>query len=210
MTEQHEKIYVIGAGGHGKVAIRAAQLAGTEVVAVYDDAFEKQGGTICGIPIVGDVASIKKAPPLPTLIAIGNNRQRIQIADQLKLSWATVIHPTAYVDPSIVLGTGVLVLANAVIQVDAVIEDHAIVNNNATVEHDCHVATASHVACNACLAGDASIGKATLVGAGAILLPGIHVGDYSQIGGGTVVVRDLGDRVTAMGVPAEIVKEGIL
>ncbi len=209
MIERHDRIYIIGAGGHGKVAVRAAQLSGIQVIAVFDDAPEKRGGTVCGVPIAGDVPSITGAPPLPTLIAIGNNMQRIQIAEQLKMIWATVVHPAAFVDPSVMLGAGVLVLANAVVQIDATLENHVIVNDNATVEHDCHVDAAAHVSCNACLAGGASVGKATLIGASATVLPGVRVGNYSLIGGGAVVVRDLGDCVTAIGVPAKVIKEGI-
>lgn len=206
MIEQPKRIYVIGAGGHGKVAIRAAQLGGSEVVAVFDDDDDKQGGNICGTPISGNVFSILKAPPLPTLIAIGANQSRKKIAKKLNLSWATIVHPSAYIDSSVKLGRGVLVLAHAVIQVDALLEDHVIVNNNATIEHDCCAAIASHVSSNACLSGGASIGKATLVGAGATVLPGIQVGDSSTIGGGAVVTKNVGDYMTAVGVPARVIK----
>ncbi len=206
MIEQPKKIYIIGAGGHGKVAIRAAQLGGTEVVAVFDDALEKQGNTICDVLIVGNVLSILEASPLPTLIAIGSNQSRMMFAEKLKLSWATIVHPSAYIDSSVKLGAGVLVLAHAVIQADALLEDHVIVNNNATIEHDCRAAIASHVSSNACLSGGTSIGKATLVGAGAIVLPGIQVGDSSTIGGGAVVTKNVGDYMTAVGVPARVIK----
>lgn len=205
VKKQPEKIYVIGAGGHGKVAIRAAQMSGKEVVAVFDDATEKHGSAICGVPVAGNVCSILKAPPFPTFIAIGDNRLRLRLAEEFNLIWATVIHPNAFVDPTVKVGVGILVLAGAVVQVDAILGDHAIVNDNATVEHNCCVAPGAHVSCNACLAGGASIGRGTLVGIGASILPGVQVGDASVVGAGAVVVKNLENRVTAVGVPAKAI-----
>ena len=205
MKKQPEKIYVIGAGGHAKVAVCAAQLSGKEVVAIFDDATEKHGSAICGVPVVGNIGSILKSPPLPTLIAIGENRLRLQLATELDLHWATVIHPNAFVDNSVKIGVGSLVLAGAVVQVDAILEDHVIVNDNATVEHDCLVGSGAHVSCNACLTGGVSIGRGTMVGVGASILPGVRVGDAAVVGAGAVVVENLENQVTAVGVPAKVI-----
>jgi len=206
VIRQPEQIYLVGAGGHGKVALRAAQLSGIEVVTIFDDAIEKFGSTIYGVPVVGNISLIRKATPLPTLITIGDNLRRLAIASELDVPWATVVHPHAMVDSTAKIGLGVLVLAGAVIQADAFIGDYAIVNDNATVEHDCRLAEGSHVSCNACLAGGASIGAGTLIGIGASVLPGIQVGNRSVVGAGAVVVEDLGDEVTAMGLPARVVE----
>ncbi len=51
------------------------------------------------------------------------------------------------------------------------------------------------------------IGNGVLIGAGAIVLGNIKVGDCARIGAGSVVVRDVPPRVTVVGVPAKIVGE---
>jgi pyridoxal phosphate-dependent aminotransferase EpsN len=202
MKKPPSTIYVIGAGGHGKVAVRAAQESGIEVAGVFDDDPAKTGTTLCGVPILGAIDSISQFTALPTLIAIGDNRRRLQLAEQLSLSWATVVHPAATVDESAQLGAGSLVLAGAVVQADSVVGEHAIVNNNATVEHDARVAAGAHVSSNACVAGGGQVGRGAMIGAGAVVLPRISVGDFAKVGAGAVVTRHLPDGITACGVPA--------
>ncbi len=51
------------------------------------------------------------------------------------------------------------------------------------------------------------IGNGVLIGAGAIVLGNIKVGDCARIGAGSVVVRDVPPRVTVVGVPARVVGE---
>ena len=206
MSKPPEEIYVIGAGGHGKVAVRAAQAGGIRVVAVFDDDARKFDHELCGVPVVGEIRSVLQHRPLPTLIAIGDNSRRLAIADQMKLPWATVVHPTAVVDASVQLGVGVLVLAGAVIQVDALIGEHAVVNDNATIEHDCCVAPGAHISCNACLTGGARVGRGAMIGAAAVLLPNISVGDFAAVGAGSVVTSDVPSMVTVAGVPARLIE----
>lgn len=51
------------------------------------------------------------------------------------------------------------------------------------------------------------IGNGVLIGAGAIVLGNIRVGDCARIGAGSVVVKDVPPRVTVVGVPAKVIGE---
>lgn len=51
------------------------------------------------------------------------------------------------------------------------------------------------------------IGHNCFIGARAIIIGGITIGDNVRIGAGAVVVSDIPDNCTAVGVPAMIVKE---
>ncbi len=48
------------------------------------------------------------------------------------------------------------------------------------------------------------IGRNVWIGAGAIILPGISIGDHAVIGAGSVVTRDVPDGATAFGNPARL------
>lgn len=51
------------------------------------------------------------------------------------------------------------------------------------------------------------IGKNCWIGAGAIILPGITIGDHVVIGAGSVVTKDLPSNVVAVGNPCKILRE---
>jgi acetyltransferase-like isoleucine patch superfamily enzyme len=49
--------------------------------------------------------------------------------------------------------------------------------------------------------------RACRVGAGAVLLPGVEVGEEAFVGAGAVVTRDVAPRSLVVGVPARHVRE---
>lgn len=51
------------------------------------------------------------------------------------------------------------------------------------------------------------IGKNVWIGAGAIILPGVTIGDNSVIGAGSVVTKDLPENVVAVGNPCKVLRE---
>jgi len=51
------------------------------------------------------------------------------------------------------------------------------------------------------------IGSRVWIGAGAIILPGVTVGDDSVIGAGSVVTKDVPTGVVAVGVPCRVLRE---
>ncbi len=51
------------------------------------------------------------------------------------------------------------------------------------------------------------IGKNVWIGAGAVILPGITIGDDTVVGAGAVVTRDLPSGVVAVGNPARVMRE---
>jgi serine acetyltransferase len=50
------------------------------------------------------------------------------------------------------------------------------------------------------------VGECTFIGTGASIINQITIGDNTVIGAGAVVIRDIPSDVTAVGVPAKIVK----
>lgn len=54
---------------------------------------------------------------------------------------------------------------------------------------------------------DITIGDNVWLGAGTIVLPGVHIGDNVTIGAGSVVNKDIPSNVIAAGVPCRVIRE---
>ena len=102
-----------------------------------------------------------------TIIAVGDNRSRKREAESRPDARFTyLIHPSATVASSALIGMGTVIMAGAVVQARAVIGQHCIVNTGATVDHDCMLADFVHVAPGAHLCGTVRVGEGTMVGTG--------------------------------------------
>ncbi|RAJ97569.1 sugar O-acyltransferase (sialic acid O-acetyltransferase NeuD family) [Larkinella arboricola] len=192
-----------GASGHAKVIASCLQASQIAVDAIFDDDPDKK--MLLAIPVVGGYrAEYKSGEPL--LIAIGDNRIRCRLAEQIRHPYGTAVHPSALLDSSAQLGAGTVILHGAIVQADTRIGSHAIVNTGASVDHDCTVADFVHVAPGAVVCGGIRIGPGTLIGAGAIVCPNLTIGQWAIIGAGAVVTRPVPEYAVVAGNPARIIK----
>ena len=76
------------------------------------------------------------------------------------------------------------------------VEDHAIVGYDATILCHEYVQAEYRV-------GEVVIGERAMVGAGAIVLPGVEVGTGAQVAANSLVTADVPPGATVAGVPAE-------
>ncbi len=119
-------------------------------------------------------------------------------------TWATIVHPAAWVSPSAVLGPGTVVLAGAIVNTGAVVGVHAIVNSGAVIEHHVRVGDHAHVAPGAAVGGGAAIGEDALIGLNAAIRDHVSIGAGSTVGMGAAVVSDVPPGVVVTGVPASV------
>lgn len=197
---------ILGAGGHGKVVIAAAVAAGIRISAVLDDNPELWGTTLLGLPVDGPLSRAADSDGL-VVIALGDNQLRSRVAATMNLRWGTIIHPASYVHPSAVIGTGSVIMAGAVVQPDARIGRHTIVNTAASVDHDCCLGDFAHIGPGARLGGEVTVDEGVLMGVASAAKPGVRIGAWSVVGAGSVVISNLPPGVTAVGVPARVVRK---
>jgi len=200
-------IVVIGAGGHAKVIVAALIAAKRKVIVVLDDNPDLWGHRLLGVPIRGPVAKIENKVRLRAVLAIGDNRVRKRLAQEIDAEWVPVIHPHSYVDSSARTGPGCIVCAGAVVQPDVTIGAHAIINTSSSVDHDCFIDDFAHVGPGVHLPGNVSLMSCAFMGTGSSSVPGITVAENTVVGAGSVVTADLPSNVVAVGNPARIIRK---
>nr|WP_269822862.1 acetyltransferase [Rheinheimera faecalis] len=200
----------MGASGHGKVVAEIALATGHwQQVVFYDDAWPQKlhNGQF---QIVGDTQRLLALEHKPEVaVGIGNNQIRLHKQAELisaGFAVATVIHPTAVVSATAKISAGTVIMPGAIINADVHIATGCIINSNAVVEHDCVLADGCHVSPGAALAGGVHLGEGAWIGIGASVIQQKKIGQYVMVGAGAAVVSDLPDNVTAVGVPAKIIK----
>lgn len=209
-------VIVIGAGGHGREVAEALQCAaqagvGPPPLGFIDDNVSLHGTIVNGLRVLGGWRWLNEvdATEIKIVCAIGSPVTRRAIVEQLKEcrhAFHTVISPAAYVSPTAQVAAGAMILPRAVISSNCYLGPHAIVNCGATVSHDTRVGDYSTVNPGVHIAGNVSIGQGCFLGVGASVIHGVSIGDSSVVGGGAVVIGDLPSNVTAVGVPAKVIK----
>ena len=202
----HNKLVIIGAGGHGKVvADIALKIQKYEEIVFLDD---NQNATEClGFPIVGtSVEAEQYIDRADFFVAIGKANHRKAIMDRLEKAgavFATLIHPNASIGKQVSIGCGTVVMAGAVINSDTLIGKGCIINTCASVDHDCRVGDYVHVSVDTHLCGTVNIGDLTLIGAGATVQNNVTICAGCIISTGAVVIRNIEEKGIYMGVPAK-------
>lgn len=199
----NKKVVVIGASGHGKVVADIIKEAGDEVAGFLDDNPEVFP-TFSSYPVLGTAAQPLENVEVEYIVAIGNAKIREMIVERFKdVKWYTAVHPTAVLSKSdIAIGEGTVIMPNAVINAGAKIGKYCIINTSAVVEHDNKLEDYVHVSVGAKLAGTVCVGKSTWIGIGACISNNLTICGGCMIGAGAVVVKDIKEAGTYIGVPA--------
>lgn len=209
-----EKIVLVGGGGHCKVIIDIIKSTKKyEIIGVTDN--NKIGEKLLDVPIIGNddmlpelfKSGVKNA--FVSLGALNNIEVRDKIYNKLKkigFNIPKLIHNKAVVSPYTEIHDGTCIMAGAIVNAGAVINENCIINTSSVIEHDCIIGRNTHVSPRSCIAGGCSIGENSHIGAGCCIIQGINIGSNVVIGAGAVVLKDIKDHVTAVGIPAKIIK----
>lgn len=194
------KLYIYGASGHGLVVEDVARACGYNDIEFLDD-FKQEFRSF---------DSIANEENICIFIAIGNNKHRQNFHDRSVeegFEIVTLIHPSAIISPSAVVGKGTLVMPNTVVNAKACIGEGVIVNTASVVEHENKIGDFSHISPRVALAGNVSVGEFSHVGIGSCVIQGVSIGANTTIGAGSVVVRDIEDNVVAYGNPCKKMRD---
>lgn len=202
-----KSLIIIGMGGHSKVAADTAFRQGYNIFGYVDDIPRPGNSSYLCSP--NDYIKRIELHIHDVFIAIGNNKLREEIVakfNTLSIRYATLIDPSASISPSVEIKEGSLVMPGSVINADSKIGRHSIINTSSSVDHDCFIDDFVHLSPGVHLAGGVTVKKGVHLGIGCVVIPSTTIGEGTVVGAGAAVVRDVPANVTAVGVPAQIIK----
>ena len=206
-------LYIIGAGGFGKEVAWLVERINEKKkiwnIKGFIDDEESRGDGHAGYPIVGSVQFLKEIAEhseVYAVCAIGTAQVRKQIIERLKESnvkFAVVVDPSVVVANRVKVGEGAIICANSVLAVDSSIGNHVIINLSCVIGHDDVIEDFVTVHPGVNVSGNVTVGNTSELGTGTKIIQGKTIVPNTIVGAGAVVIKDITESGTYVGVPAK-------
>lgn len=209
-------LIIFGASGFGREVMWAAERQNRveptwNILGFMDDEESIQGTEINGYKVLGKTDDVSNYPEAFFVVAVGASRVREKIVSNMKsvnpyIKFGTVIDPSVQMSNLVTIGEGTIICAHTIITVNISIGSHVIINLDCTIGHDAILQDFVTLYPSVNVSGITNIGRAVELGTGMQIIQGKTVGDYSIIGAGAVVVKNIPANCTAVGSPAKPIK----
>ena len=162
------KLLILGAGGYGKTVADVAKQTGEfEKIAFLDDGRAGSG-------VLGRCEEYAMFCDEDTAVypAFGNNALRMEWLEVLMeegIQIPTLVHPSAYVSPTAVLGEGTVVLPMAVVNTGVTVGSGCIINIGALIDHDTVIEDGVHLAPGAIVKAENRIAEGSKIDSGEVI-----------------------------------------
>jgi len=211
-----KKVIILGAGGFARETLWVFRDVNEEkneweVIGFIDENKEMHGKIICELPILGGFNWFNKNnyEDLYVINAIGSPKTKKEIIEKAiskNLKFCSVIHPSVRMSKYVKIGEGTIITAGNILTTQIKIGNYVIINLDCTIGHDSIIEDYCTVAPGVHISGSVHLKKGVDFGTGAVIIQGVTIGAWSIIGAGAVVVSDIPSNVTAVGIPAKVIK----
>lgn len=123
------------------------------------------------------------------------------VRERARIGPGTVVGRGSAIDNDVAIGARVRIQTNVYVTAHSVVEDDVFLGPCAMTTNDDTMSRGAGE-----LRG-ATLRRACRIGGGAVLVPGVEVGEEAYVAAGAVVTRDVPARAVVMGVPARQVRE---
>jgi len=209
-------LIIFGASGFGReVAWMVERVNRHEptwnLLGFMDDDERLQDKEINGYKVLGRASDVGEYSDAFFVCAVGSSRIREKIVRKMKevnpeIKFGTVVDPSVEKSDLVKIGEGSILCAHTIITVNITIGSHVIINLDCTVGHDAVIEDFVTLYPSVNVSGITRIGHAVELGTGMQIIQGKKIGDYSIVGAGAVVVKDIPEKCTAVGSPAKPIK----
>ncbi len=207
-----KRVAVVGAGGFGReVAWLVSEISATSrewsFVGFFDDSVESTVERYTVLGCIDSLADFDKE--VHVVCAVGDPRVRralVHRLEQMNRRFATLIHPSVRKSQHITIGEGTIICAGTILTTNISVGKHCLLNLDCRVGHDSTLGDFTSCMPGVNLAGDVIVEEGCYFGLNACVINRKRVGEWSVIGAGAAVVKDIPPRSVAVGVPAVPIK----
>ncbi|MDU4892487.1 MAG: acetyltransferase [Clostridium sp.] len=213
-----KKLVIVGAGGVGRETSLILREINNyeptwEVLGFIDDNPKKWGSIVDNHEILGGLDYLKKLEKdTHVVIAIANYKVKKRIVEELngKFPFATIIHPRVLTHDFMTVGEGTIIYEGAILTIDIRIGNHVIISPKCGIGHDSIIKDYVTLLWNVNVSGNDVIDEGVLMGTGSTIIQNLKVGREATVGAGAVVVNDIPQGATVVGVPAKIIRQEVI
>ncbi len=206
-----KNILIIGAGGCGREVLQWIKDINTKtpvwkIKGFLDDDLHALDGKNCDYGILCIPSKYEVQPDDEFICAIGNSRIREKIMEGIESRngrFTSIIHPTAIVADTAVLGKGVVLYPYSLVSDHAKVDDGCIINMYSSIAHDVIMGKHCTISAHCDITGMCTVGDRVFMGSGASTIPGISVGNDAFICAGSTVMSRVRNNVKVIGTPAK-------
>jgi sugar O-acyltransferase (sialic acid O-acetyltransferase NeuD family) len=122
------------------------------------------------------------------------------------IPFANIIHSSNLIDESVSFGVGNILYPGSVIDAKVEIKDNILINIGCSIAHDTIIHSHCFISPRVALAGFIEIGERSILGINSTIIDNIKIAAQVQIGGGTVVIKNIEKSGIYVGNPARIIR----
>ena len=208
-------IVIIGAGGFGRevhwlIEEINSQSPTWNFLGYVDEGLDV-GTQVGKSEVIGDLTWLKNQS-LNVVCAIGDPLTKRNVLSKIEEStnqYPTLIHPDVRYSDQVTIGEGCIICSGSILTVDIKIGKHVIINLDSTVGHDATIGNYSTILPSVNVSGNVIINECVSVGTGAKIIQQLSIGKNTIIGAGAIVTKDIPENVVAVGMPAKVIKERV-
>ncbi len=209
-----KRISIIGSGHLGQqIAYHIHQDTQDRVVAYFDE-FQTVGTSVLNIPVIGGnkdiLTQFENDSFDEILVAVGYKHMafRKSVFEELrgKIPFYTFVHSSVQVDSSAEIGQGTVIYPGCLVDQNVKIGENVLMNVSGTIAHDSEIGNHSFLSPCVAIAGFVKVGEQCIIGINSTIIDNISILSQTQIGGGTVVIKNIEQAGLYVGNPAKFVR----
>ena len=205
------KLYIVGARGFGReVAWLVERINNNNptwtIEGFIDDNKKIQGSAVNGYPVVGGTDYLlSMTEEVWVVCAIGSAKIKKTVIDKLVanpyIQFATLIDPSVIMSEIVTVGEGTVICAGSILTVNISLGKHVIVNLDCTIGHDAVLNDYVTLYPSVTVSGNVTVRECVEIGTGTQIIQGKNICANCIIGAGAVVVKDINEPGTYVGIP---------